>query len=241
MIAVYIINRLPTPVLANKAPNEILYNQPVDYDSMKAFGCLVLASNSANKMDKFTARAVPCVFLGYPPGQKGYKLLDLSTKQVFVSRDTVFHETIFPLNLTTSKPYLQPLSIAMPHTEPTVIATDDMFVCEPSHTPDTSEPQIAPSLTLDSTPSPPPVVAQRKSSRILKQPIWLEDYVHNLQQPHSANIAQVTDQQVHTEFKCFLASLTTSHDPISYKTAVQQKNWVDAMNKELAALEENQT
>lgn len=36
------------------------------------------------------------MFLGYPFGIKGYKLLNLSTNTVFVSRDVVFHEHIFP-------------------------------------------------------------------------------------------------------------------------------------------------
>lgn len=38
-----------------------------------------------------------CVFIGYPQYQKGYKLLDWKTKKLFVSRDMIFHENIFPL------------------------------------------------------------------------------------------------------------------------------------------------
>lgn len=36
-----------------------------------------------------------CCFTGYPPGYKGYKLLDLQTYEVFISRDVVFHEDIY--------------------------------------------------------------------------------------------------------------------------------------------------
>ena len=35
-------------------------------------------------------------FLGYPLGQKAYKLYDLETHHVFTSRDVVSHEGIFP-------------------------------------------------------------------------------------------------------------------------------------------------
>ena len=34
--------------------------------------------------------------LGYPQGVKGYKLLDMNTMEVFVSRDVIFHELVFP-------------------------------------------------------------------------------------------------------------------------------------------------
>lgn len=40
MTTVHIINRLPTAVLHNKTPYEILYDKPADYNHLKAFGCL---------------------------------------------------------------------------------------------------------------------------------------------------------------------------------------------------------
>jgi len=36
------------------------------------------------------------VFLGYPFGQKAYKVLNLETHQVFTSRDVIFHEKVLP-------------------------------------------------------------------------------------------------------------------------------------------------
>ena len=48
---------------------------------------------------KFQARVAPCVGLGYPFGQKAYKLLNLKTHKVFVSRDVVFRELVFPYKL----------------------------------------------------------------------------------------------------------------------------------------------
>ncbi|KAK2661113.1 hypothetical protein Ddye_007646, partial [Dipteronia dyeriana] len=34
----------------------------------------------------------------YPPGIKGYRLYDIESKQIFVLRDVIFHEHIFPFH-----------------------------------------------------------------------------------------------------------------------------------------------
>ncbi|KAJ8626780.1 hypothetical protein MRB53_020087 [Persea americana] len=46
--------------------------------------------------DKFASRSRRCVFVGYPYGQKGWRLYDLDKCEYFVSRDVVFSENVFP-------------------------------------------------------------------------------------------------------------------------------------------------
>lgn len=74
----------------------MLTGKPPFCDTIKSFGCLCYASTLAHNRGKFEPRTNSCVFLGYAHNQKGYKLLELSGKKMFVSRDVVFYEDKFP-------------------------------------------------------------------------------------------------------------------------------------------------
>ncbi|GJR64379.1 putative RNA-directed DNA polymerase [Tanacetum coccineum] len=96
LTATYVINRLPSKVIKNKTPFELLMNQKPDYEFLRVFGCLAYFTNTNTKGDKFEERGKPGVFLGYLTGTKGYKILDLETRKIIVSRNVNFYEQKFP-------------------------------------------------------------------------------------------------------------------------------------------------
>ncbi|CAH9056431.1 unnamed protein product [Cuscuta europaea] len=99
LAAGYLINRLPTPVIGNKSPYELLYNKLPLYSQLRVFGCLCYAHASKTGGDKFAPRGVKCVFLGNAYSQKGWKVYDLQNKRHFISRDIKFIEHEFPFRV----------------------------------------------------------------------------------------------------------------------------------------------
>ena len=95
LTAVHLINKIPFKALSNKSPYEVLFHS-APYHHLRNFGCLCFISTLSHLRHKFAPRARKCVFLGYPHGIKGYKVLDFQSNSIYVSRDIVFFETIFP-------------------------------------------------------------------------------------------------------------------------------------------------
>ena len=87
--------------MRNKCPYEVLYNKKPNYSQLRSFGCLCYPTVPKVLRDKFEPRTTPHVFLGYFFGTKGYKVMNLATKKLHISRDVIFHEHVFPFTLST--------------------------------------------------------------------------------------------------------------------------------------------
>ena len=93
--AVFLINRMPTAVIDNKAPFEVLNNHAIDYSLLKVFGCQCYPHIRPYNKNKLQYRSLPCVFLGYDVHFKGYKCLAASGR-IYMVRNVIFNEKVFP-------------------------------------------------------------------------------------------------------------------------------------------------
>jgi hypothetical protein len=189
---------------------------------------------------------------------KGYKLYDLNLHTVFVSRDVVFHENIFPFALKypiSATDSVLPLLVPM-H-ESTLPLLDPLLPNSPPSSPSnqnsTSEPCM--SSTSDILPLEPYIPQpSRKSSRVKQTPGYLHDYHCHLatstSDPTSSSTTSgipyslssvLSYNRLSSSKKFFSLSVSALVEPTSYTQAVKHEEWREAMNTEIKALELNKT
>lgn len=300
MAAAYIINRLPSKTINNKTPFEILFERKPEYEHMKVFGCLAYFRNTDTNGDKFEWKGKPGVFLGYPPGTKGYKIYDITNNKMVVSRDVRFVENVFPfgssdrvdkeenkrlfafppwyyketdeanqeiLGQTTHMSGHEPLSPdnttqvestnGISDNGPTV--SDEAQVQQSNQTVDDqveantesnhyNENQIE-DETIHIEPQP------IRQQRVKTQPKRLGDFVVDLPPSidHTLSTSGQESSTVHpssnyvsyekfsSPHKAFLAAIDSHDKPKTFKQALQDERWKEAMKREIRALEQNGT
>nr|GMD81061.1 uncharacterized protein LOC109166898 [Ipomoea batatas] len=141
------------------------------YQTKQAF-----ASVPSCQRDKFSPRAKRCIFLVFANGVKGYKLLDVQTREVFLSRDVSFYENIFPFeNIHAKKhpdlilPFEGVSCLNIDEDTPLPTAENSSNLHEDSLVFPVQENEVENTDTIQ--PSEP-----RRSTRVRITPVYLNDY-----------------------------------------------------------------
>ncbi|GKA31226.1 putative RNA-directed DNA polymerase [Tanacetum coccineum] len=289
LTAAYVINRMPSDVIGNKTPYEVLYNQKPNYDNMRVFGCLAYYKSTETNGDKFKMKGRPGVFLGYPPGTKGYKIFDIIHNKIVISRDVRFIENFFPFaNIKVEEEEIfippsiwddevieekpkdligEPNETEIGHSEPIEEFEDDFEHHTQTEAPseDQTEVDVGPEGSQDEDnqfgPTEEPTFNSdsnnfvEPSKRNRTRPTYLDDYEVQLppsidhKQPTSSRESSTVHSLAHyvsydnftNTHKAFLSAITSNNEPKHFQQAIQDPRWIEAMKKEIQALEQNKT
>lgn len=161
--AVYLINRLPSPVIHNNSPFQKLFSKQPNYLKLQVFGCLCFPWLRPYRQHKLDSRSLPCVFLGYSISQSAYLCLHVSTGRIYTSRHVQFVETIFPYdaNKTTTPSSSEPVQPVF--APPTIIPAPHSPLV-PAQVQVSSPPDQDPHTTPSAMPSPSNSVIQEQSN-----------------------------------------------------------------------------
>lgn len=109
--------------------------------------------------------------MGYPNLQKGYRVLEISTREFLVSRDVIFHEHIFPFSESASQ-----------NEGPKTISSHHNFLSDEASYQDLSYIPVAQTRSLDLPPAlvPPNSDSNLTSSEHIQEDT-LEDSIANVE------------------------------------------------------------
>nr|GEV00660.1 hypothetical protein [Tanacetum cinerariifolium] len=177
LTATYLINKMPMKILVWKTPFEMLHGEPPSYDHLRVMGCLCFATLTKPHKDKFAPRSIKSVLIGYPPGEKGYKLYNLET-----------HERMKTLYLVLFLMYLLKMI------SQTLLLENDMS--------NISSETVMPNTPSDGSNSsiPNEMSSTRRSTRTTTQPVWLKDFVTSKHKVSSV-VSDKDKQPVHPLFQ----------------------------------------
>ncbi|KAL0678032.1 hypothetical protein Bca4012_006013 [Brassica carinata] len=85
--------RVPTKILKNLSPFEVLNKSKPVIDHLRVFGCVCYVMVPGEQRNKLEAKSTKAMFIGYSITQKGYKCYDPEARRVMVSREVKFVET----------------------------------------------------------------------------------------------------------------------------------------------------
>ncbi|KAL0375438.1 UNVERIFIED_CONTAM: Retrovirus-related Pol polyprotein from transposon TNT 1-94 [Sesamum radiatum] len=90
--AVYLLNRCPTKAVQNMTPIEAWSGRKPSAKHLRVFGSICYVHIPTEKRHKLEEKTEKGIFLGYSTQSKGYRIYNLKTKKLIISRDVEFDE-----------------------------------------------------------------------------------------------------------------------------------------------------
>jgi hypothetical protein len=239
---IYLQNRSPTQALKLKTPEEAFTGIRPQLGHLRVIGCVTYCHIPVVKRTKLAPKALVTILLGYDSTSHAYRCRDPVSRKIIISRDIRFDESSFdtkllPLTEVLTNDLSIPLSssISTPIVAPASFPVSDSL---PVHSPPSSLPDLSPPSSP--TPSSPKLLylpalpalsvpSLRRSTRIRKQSVKLNDY-------HVFVTRDDPDL-------CFLTTTPSAYENliVTFDQAMRDHGWHDSMRAELGSISNNQT
>ena len=253
--ATYIVNRLLTPVLHRKSPFKILYSRIPDYHFMRVFGYACWPNFRPYNRNKLKFRSKTCIFIGYSLCHQRYECLDPFTGKIYVSRNVIFDETLFPFSqniVSVSDKNYPSTSVSLPH-QIIVPLSPCPTNLQPNHistyTPPAPFVLISvdidqappPANSIETEPTPSPTISQATAPVPHVDTRSVLTNIHFMVTRSKNNIHRPRQSSDNFIRYPLPKALTTAHvptttKPTSYIQAFKSLHWWEAMNKGFSAL-----
>jgi hypothetical protein len=182
---VHVRNMCSTSKNPHSTPYAKWHKEKPDISHLRVWGCLAYVHIQKDKRVGLSSHMEKCIFIGYPPGYKGWKFYNPVTKRVIISERADFDERCFPglkmANMPTEPPLQypsDPLVDEPPPAPPAPAAQnhggddDDDDDDDDSNLP--KAPMVPPPVPPRSPRRPPPPnsppLAQRRAHREVRPP-----------------------------------------------------------------------
>ncbi|CAA7032774.1 unnamed protein product [Microthlaspi erraticum] len=159
--AVYLINRLPFPVIELCSPFQKLFGVAPNYDKLRVFGCACYPWLKPYNRHKLEDKSLRCVFLGYSNTQSAYYCLHLPFGRLYTSRHVQFDEHDFPFAFTQAPKVTDldctvsiegpPVTQLPSQSLPVVFPCSDLHSASPVPSPTVASPQVSPLNSISSS------------------------------------------------------------------------------------------
>ncbi|KAI0493266.1 hypothetical protein KFK09_027542 [Dendrobium nobile] len=231
----YLINLLSSSAISNHTPYLRLNGRPASYKHLRTFGCLCFPWTRPYADHKLAPRSQLCVFLGYSTQHKGYRCLNVTQNRIYISRQVVFYETVFP--------YQQP-SPTVPQVSSTSSCPPLLLI--PSSMVSQAMPPSASTRTssvMDSAQSTSPPASIQTNSEFTQPSSDLQlssanNSRHQVSPPRHLMQTRLRSGILKPKQVFDLSVVqASSPTPTTYTEAVKHANWRSAMSTEYSALQ----
>ena len=93
--AVYLLNRTP-PQALNTTPYELWTGKKPTLDHVRTFGSIAYMHVPQEKRTKLEKKSKKMILVGYDGNSTNYRLFDIETKKIKISRNVLFNENEIP-------------------------------------------------------------------------------------------------------------------------------------------------